>query len=234
MSLATNVTDLAIRTGTELKALRTLLNGNAADLSSLSTTAKGNLVAAINELYAAVATASGIDDAQESNSTSWSSSKTRTEITAAEARAVDAAVDDAGTSTTSAWSSSNTQTKIGQAVAGLIDDSTPSASKVYSSTKTQAQIAAAVAALVDSAPGDLDTLRELAEELQSESSAIAALNTALGNRVRFDAAQTLTAPQAQQARDNIGAASAAALAGLATNVGDTTTNYVTSLEAALL
>jgi hypothetical protein len=61
MSLATNITDLATRVATEAKALRTLINGNAADLSSLTTTAKTNLVAAINELDAAIG-ASGATD----------------------------------------------------------------------------------------------------------------------------------------------------------------------------
>jgi len=50
MSLSTNVSNLATRIATEVKAIRTLVNGNAADLSSLSTTEKSNLVAAINEL----------------------------------------------------------------------------------------------------------------------------------------------------------------------------------------
>jgi hypothetical protein len=52
MSLATRVTDLATRTASEAKALRTLINGNVADLSALQTTAKSSLVAAINELKA--------------------------------------------------------------------------------------------------------------------------------------------------------------------------------------
>jgi hypothetical protein len=52
MSFATNVTNLATRIATEVKALRTLINGNAADNSALTTTAKANLVAAINEVNA--------------------------------------------------------------------------------------------------------------------------------------------------------------------------------------
>lgn len=54
MSLVTNVSDLATRISTEVKALRTLINGNQTDLSALTTTAKTNLVAAINEVDAAV------------------------------------------------------------------------------------------------------------------------------------------------------------------------------------
>lgn len=52
MSFQTNVTNLAIRIATEVKALRTLINGNAADNSALTTTAKANLVLAINEVNA--------------------------------------------------------------------------------------------------------------------------------------------------------------------------------------
>jgi hypothetical protein len=52
MSLATQVQSLATRIATECKALRTLINGNTADLSALTTTTKTNLVAAINEVKA--------------------------------------------------------------------------------------------------------------------------------------------------------------------------------------
>ena len=81
MSLATNITNLATRVATEVKALRTLINGNGADLSALNTTAKSNLVAAINELVAAVGGAGAtIDDGQISTLTVWSSDKTDDEI----------------------------------------------------------------------------------------------------------------------------------------------------------
>lgn len=50
MSLETNLTNFATRVGTEARALRTLINGNTGDLSGLTTTAKANLVAAINEV----------------------------------------------------------------------------------------------------------------------------------------------------------------------------------------
>lgn len=96
MSLATNVQDLATRVSTEAKALRTLLNGNQADLSALTTTAKGNLVAAINELQSAVQAAANsggaaIDDTGLSTSTVWSSTKTDSEIDAGIAALVAAA-----------------------------------------------------------------------------------------------------------------------------------------------
>ncbi|MES2754894.1 MAG: hypothetical protein V4659_09540 [Pseudomonadota bacterium] len=76
------VTDLATRIATECKALRTLINGNAADLSALTTTAKGNLVAAMNELRGNITTL--IDDAATaSTSKTHSITKIRALIDAA-------------------------------------------------------------------------------------------------------------------------------------------------------
>lgn len=232
MSLATNVTDLATRVATEAKSLRTLINGNSPDLAALTTTAKANLVAAINEVYAAVADASGIDDTTISTASSWSSQKTRDEIDTAVA-GIDFpdVIDDVTPSTSTAYSSTKTDAQIAAAVAGvdmtdIIDDATPSTTSVYSSSKTDAQIAAAVATVIDSAPGALDTLNELAAALGDDANFAATINTALGNRVRVDAAQAFTAPQQAQARANIDAAQASA-------VGDTTTNFVTTFEAGL-
>lgn len=86
MSLSTNVTDLATRVATEAKALRTLTNGNAADLSALTTTTKTNLVAAINEVAAALA--AEINDATTTTSSTWSSTKIAASISAAVAAVV--------------------------------------------------------------------------------------------------------------------------------------------------
>lgn len=93
MSLATNITNLATRVATESKALRTLVNGNAADLSSLTTTAKSSLVAALNELKAAIDAADGaaISDTTTTSTTTWSSSKIDTQITNAIAAVINSA-----------------------------------------------------------------------------------------------------------------------------------------------
>ena len=50
MPVSPAISNLALRVATETKSIRTLVNGNSADLSSLTTTAKGNLVLAINEV----------------------------------------------------------------------------------------------------------------------------------------------------------------------------------------
>lgn len=243
MSLSTNVTDLATRVATEAKSLRTLVNGNAADLSALDTTAKTSLVAAINELVAAVTGASGIDDGTTGTTTSWSSSKTQDEIDAAIAAIVlpvlTDLIDDTTPSSSTVYSSTKTNTAISTAVGAidltdLIDDVTPGSATVYSSTKTNTAIAAAVAALVASAPGTLDTLDELAAALGDDAAFATTIATSLGNRVRVDtAAQGLNSTQQGNARTNIAAADAAALSTLTTNVGDTTANFVTTFEAGL-
>jgi hypothetical protein len=82
-TLETRLRDLATRVGTECKAIRTLTNGNAADLSALTTTAKNNLVAALNEVRSLAASSAAINDAATASGTTWSSSKIDSQITSA-------------------------------------------------------------------------------------------------------------------------------------------------------
>ena len=65
--------------------------------------------------------------------------------------------------------------------------------------------------LTAGAAAALDTLSELAAALNNDPAFAATIAAEIANRVRFDAAQTLTAPQMAQARANIGAQSAAAI-----------------------
>ena len=85
-TLQVRITDLATRIATEIKSVKTLVNGNAADLSALTTTQKTSLVAAINELKNAVDNAGSsitISDSTSSTTQVWSSSKIASEIQAA-------------------------------------------------------------------------------------------------------------------------------------------------------
>jgi hypothetical protein len=59
--------------------------------------------------------------------------------------------------------------------------------------------------LTDGAGAALDTLAELAAALGNDPNFAATIAAEVANRVRYDAAQTLTAPQQAQARANIGA-----------------------------
>ena len=94
-----------------------------------------------------------------------------------------------------------------------IDDVTARTTTVYSSSRTEARITEVTAALktdiLGGAGPTVDTLKEIADILATSGSDVAALTTALGKRVRFDAAQTLTAPEKVQVNANIGSVSLA-------------------------
>lgn len=88
MSLASQVQSLATRIATECKSIRTLVNGNAANLNALNTTTKTNLVAAINELKTLVDAATAgagaaINDAASTTTTTYSSVKINDLLTTA-------------------------------------------------------------------------------------------------------------------------------------------------------
>lgn len=109
---------------------------------------------------------------------------------------------------------------------GLIDDASTGTGRTWSASFIQAKINAAVSALVNGAPTTLDTLKELSDAITADHNGLQAILTQLGTTIRFDQAQTLTAAQALQARSNIGAAAAS-------DVGDTTTDFVAVFNAGL-
>jgi capsid protein len=71
MSLQTQLNSFVLRVADEFNTVK----GRTGVLSALTTTDKSSLVAAINELKAAILTAVAIDDAQVSVSTTYSSNK---------------------------------------------------------------------------------------------------------------------------------------------------------------
>lgn len=166
MSLQSRIESLVLRLAAEFKTIY----GQVGTLANLSTTDKINLVAAINELRAQIATLEGATVIDDANSASLSTTFSASKIT------------------------------------GLLD--------------------ALKADLLGGADAAFDTLKELQTAIQEDQSGIAALLTAVDARVRFDAAQALTAAEQTQARDNIGAMSAAA-------VGDAETDFVAIFETAL-
>lgn len=102
------------------------------------------------------------------------------------------------------------------AVSGRVD-------VTYSANKILASIEAAKLAvkneLVDGAGTALDTLKELAAALGDNPNFAAEIATALGKRVRVDAAQVFTALEKKQGSDNLG-------------LGDPDYNFVTDYTAA--
>lgn len=154
-----------------VRANRVLLNGNAANLTALTTTNKGNLVLAINELV----------------------------------------------------------TRLGSATGG-VNDATVSTSTVYSSQKVVDLLTQYKNDLLGGAGAAYDTLKELQDLMAADDTAdnafVNATNTALGNRVRYDTAQTLTAQQKVVANSNIGSVSLV-------DFGDPNTDFVAVVTAAL-
>jgi hypothetical protein len=143
MTLEQRIIALVNSVGAAIKELRT----HRGTMSALNTTNKTNLVAAINEVLAAVGSAGvAIDDNAAANSTTVA----------------------------------------------------------YSPNKITGLIATAKNEILGGAASAYDTLLELQNLLQSDANAISGLLTAVGNRVQFDAAQSLTEPQKLTACTNIG------------------------------
>lgn len=147
MTMETRLIALAQAIGADVKSLRAAQG----DLTSLSTTAKGNLVAAINEVVALVG-AGGVQ------------------------------INDAA----------------GNGDTGV----TWSADKIYDSIELAKQ--AVKDSILGGASAALDTLKELADALNNDPNFAATIATQISNRVRYDAAQTLTTAQRLQTCQNIG------------------------------
>ena len=144
MSLSARIVTLAQAIGGDVKTL----TANQGSLTSLSTTAKTNLVAAINEL--ATALGSKINDTATNGDT------------------------------TVTWSADKIYDTIEAAKTAVKND------------------------LTNGAAAALDTLSELAAAVGNDANFATTIATELGNRVRYDAAQTLTTLQQAQACANIG------------------------------
>lgn len=107
-------------------------------------------------------------------------------------------------------------------VASLINDAAGAGvtDKTWSADKLVSEFAAAITAavaqakteIVDGAPAAYNTLLEIANYISTDQTQAAAILLALDNRVRFDAAQTLSAAEQEQAQANIGVTGAGLLA----------------------
>lgn len=86
----------------------------------------------------------------------------------------------------------------------LVADGSVGTTTVWSSQKVQDSLTALKSEILAGAPEAFDTLKEISDYLASNTTAVDGVMTAIGNRVRYDAAQTLTAEQKLQACQNIG------------------------------
>lgn len=114
------------------------------------------------------------------------------------------------------------------AAAGILDSAgAGDTAHTWSADKIVAQLAQLKTDIVAGAPAAYDTLLEISNKLATDDSALSSLLSAVGNRVAFDQAQTLTAPQKAQAIANIGAIAAS-------DVGDPATDFVATFNASLV
>jgi len=86
----------------------------------------------------------------------------------------------------------------------VINDAATNTTEVWSSQKTQDEITEGITAVIDAAPGTLDTLNELAAALGDDPNFATTITTALGKRVRVDAAQSFTGGEKTQGQANLG------------------------------
>lgn len=162
---------LAVRT-----QCQTLLS-NQGTMANLTTTEKGSLVGAIDELVTSVADIKAKIEAKSE-------------------------IDDTKSTKTNAWSAVKIANEISTASTNLKNELLGGAGEAY------------------------DTLKELADLISTNKTAIEALEALAAGHVKFDGAQTLTDAQKTQARSNIGAAAASH-----THAISEITNLQTTLDA---
>ena len=125
----------------------------------------------------------------------------------------------------------------------VINDAGTTTADVWSASKIQSVVTASALStkneLINGAGAALDTLQELAAALGNDANYAATVAGQIAKRVRFDAAQTLTAPEKTQVLANIGAASSddytalnGTVSGLVTGLGSYDRNYVADYVAA--
>lgn len=116
-----------------------------------------------------------------------------------------------------------------------INDTTPSTTTAYSATRTETRLSEVAAATKADILGGAGVAQDTLAELKAYADALDSANDteiqtamiALGNRVRFDAQQSLTAEQKVQANVNIGSLSLV-------EAGDPNTDFVATFQAALV
>jgi hypothetical protein len=204
-TLEQQIIALAQGVGADIKTLNNMIGV----LSGLNTAAKSNLVAALNEVQVVATTnATAIGPLGGLTTTAKSNLVAAINEVKAAVSAVDltALINDT-------------------ALAGVTD-------KTYSVDKILTLLSNLETKIMGGiTPEALDTIKELADYLSSETVANGIV-AQMAKRVRVDSAQAFTAEEQAQGRANIGAAAAAELATLIANIGNTNHDFVADYNAA--
>ncbi len=206
-TLSERLTLLAQRVGTECNTL----HSNLGALANLTTAEKGNLVAALNSVQSALTSLTSTVGGNTSSITSINGKIAELES------ALDALEGVVASSTN-------------------IDDANVSEATTYSSSKIASEITAAKQAvkddLLNGAGEAYDTLKELGDLIRANQDAIASLETLAAGHVKYTEAQTITDEQKTIARNNIGAASQAAVEAAQTQADKGVADAATAKSAA--
>jgi hypothetical protein len=232
MSLETQINDLATTIATDLNGV----DSRAGNLASLQTVDKASLVAAINEVLAAVGSGGSITADSITDATTVGKALIRAVNAAAARSAIGAGTSNlvVGTGATDAKAGNyqpaaadiSNATTIGRGILTSVDAAAVRVLlSVMSSAETNSAITTAVANVVGGAGAAYDTLVELQGILQADDSAIGNLTTLIGQRVATTAGQGLDATAKQNARDNIDVYSK-------TQIGSVTADFVATYNAA--
>lgn len=173
MSLEIKLNEVATAIGNDVQALLAAQG----TLTGLNTTEQSNLVGAINEVLAAVASGGGGDMLASNNLSDLANLATaRTNLDVR----------------TTAQVTSEIVAAIAAVTLGTLGG------------LDQAAVDARVQLVVDSAPAALDTINELAAALGDDANFAATIATSLSNKVDFSSVQTKTTGEKLQACQNIG------------------------------
>lgn len=231
-TLNQRIAALATAIGTDIKGIYNLIGV----LSTLSTTDKTSVVAAINELNTEIGDINSLiggTSAQLAAAVGASGTKTVKEALLAVYNLITTEASDRSSADQGLQDQiDDINDMIAGGLGAQIDDLNASTSTVYSSSKVDALISNLEQTLLGGIPDStLDTIKEIADFLKDNSVANG-LIAQLSKRVRVDAAQTFTGTEQAQGRSNIGAASATDLSDLISAIGTIDYNYVADYNTA--
>ncbi len=242
-TLSSQISALATQVGTDIKQII----ANIGDLDQLTTSEKTSLVVALNELKASITQASNlINDSETGTTTTWSSSKISTQIQAAVNGLINGAPETLDTLkelATAIETNKDAITALQSIANGHVKFNEAQSLEPGQQKTARDNIGAAAASDVTTLQGTVSTLSGTVSTVQTTANtnktAIGTLanlsTTAKGNLVEALNEVSATASTAQQtATQAQGTANSAntAVTTLQTNVGDTTTDFVSVYEAA--
>lgn len=204
---AVTPTELQEALTAQLQTISTALLGNPrVTLEALVTENKQNLIVAINEVNSLVKAVDLThlinDELEEGAKNTWSIDKINTSISERLQGVINDAVASSATQTYSIDKINALLSAIDFTTL-INDEANSSIDKVWSIDAVKTFVTQQIEALIGTAPEGLNTLQEIATELQENDTLLAQILAAQAKRVRVDAEQDFTEAEKAQGRANI-------------------------------